>query len=572
MKKTIALLTGVAMAASMMAGCGGSSSGSSSTPAPAAESAAESAAEGESAEQAEEAAEAEGGAEEASAGADTTFTTALSGDIVALDPIYAYDYTTNLVVIQITEPLLQFDENNELQPYLCDSWEATDDKTYVYHIRDNVTFSDGTPMTMDDVLFSLNRNLDPEAGSYLNWLFNSVESIEQTGDWELTVHLKEPSATWKYTMATTAAHVISKAYYEEHAADFGTSTGGLLGTGPYVYDSWTSGQEIVLTKNANYWDPDHAGYLDTLVYKIIPDDTTRVNALTNGDVDFTCNTPTDMLDTLKAADNLTITDINSAGVTFLAFNTQRAPFDDVNVRKAITAAIDLKAIADNIVKDGGREGTCMPNSDALFVSDPDFWNNYVAENPVVYDLDAAKEYLAQSAYPDGFDCVLYTSENSMRYAIALYIQDALSGLGINVDLQKLGEDEHTAYQFGEYFDEDGNRDYDMIMAGWEADYPDVSGNIEVLFAGYNAGEGGSNTAVFVNDEVDALLAAGSTSMDEAERNTDYAKVMDIVNENVPYVFLMYPLRACVMSNNYTGLRMNSSWNWNMFYNEITPAK
>ena len=214
----------------------------------------------------------------------------------------------------------------------------------------------------------------------------------------------------------------------------------------------------------------------------------------------------------------------------------------------------------------------MPNNDSLFVSDPDFWNSYVEENPVVYDLEAAKNYLAESEYPDGFDCVLYTSENSLRYAISLYIQQALAELGINVDLQKLGEDEHTAYQFGEYYDEEGYRDYDMFMAGWEADYPDVSSNIEALLAGYNAGEGGSNTAVFVNDEVDELLAKGSSSMDEAERNEMYAQIMDIVNENAPYVFLMYPLRACVMSNDYTGLRMNSSWNWNMFFNEITPAE
>ena len=565
MKKTLALFLSLSLAVCMLAGCGGSASSSAAS-----QSAPETAAPAESGETAAEAAET-AAAQETSA-ADTSFTVALSGDIVALDPIYAYDYTTNLVVIQITEPLLQFDANNELQPYLCKSWEATDDKTYVYQIRDDVTFSDGSPMTMDDVLFSLNRNLDPEAGSYLNWMFNSVDSIEQTGDWELTVHLKEPSATWNYTMATTAGHVISKAYYDEHAADFGTSTGGLMGTGPYKFDSWISGQEIVLSRNENYWDPDHAGYLDSIVYKVIQDDTTRVNALTNGDVDFTCNTPTDMLDTLNAAGNITVTDINSSGVTFLAFNTQRAPFDDVNVRKAVTAAIDLHSIAENIIKDGGKEGGCMPNSDSLFVSDPDFWNKYVADNPVVYDLDAAKDYLSQSAYPDGFDCVLYTSENSLRYAIALHIQEALKELGINVELTKLGEDEHTAYQFGEYFDDDGKRDYDMIMAGWEADYPDISSNIEALLAGYNAGQGGSNTAVFVNDELDALLKEGSSSMDEAQRNEAYAKAMDIANANCPYVFLMYPLRACVMSNAYTGLRMNSSWNWNMFFNEITPAQ
>ena len=128
---------------------------------------------------------------------ESTFTIALDSDIVALDPIYAYDFTTNPVVNQITESILKFDTEGSLQPSLASSWEQVDDVTYTYQIRDDVTFSDGTPMTMDDVLFSVNRNLDPEYGSYLNWMFDSVDSIEQTGDWELTVRLKEPSVNWQ---------------------------------------------------------------------------------------------------------------------------------------------------------------------------------------------------------------------------------------------------------------------------------------------------------------------------------------------------------------------------------------
>lgn len=501
-----------------------------------------------------------------------TFTIALDSDIVALDPIYAYDFTTNPVVDQITEALLQFDQDNQLKPYLASSWEATDEVTYVYQIRSDVHFSDGTPMTVDDVIFSLSRNMDPEQGSYLSWLFDNVDSLEQTGEWELTVHLKEPSATWQYVPATTAGHVISKAYYEAHADDFGTAEGGLLGTGPYVYESMAEGQEIVLQKNPDYWDKDQAVTMDTLIYKIIPDDTTRVTALSTGEVDFTVNTPSDMLDILTANESLEVQDIATAGITFLAFNTARAPFDDVNVRRAITAAIDLDAIQENIVRQAGQAGTCLPNSSVLFAADEAGWQSYLASaTPVTYDLDKAREYLAASAWPDGFDCNMIISENSLRYAIALYLQEALKEININVELVKVSADEHTAYQFGEIYDEEGFRDYDMIMAGWEADYPDMAGNIEPLLAAYNAGEGGSNSAVYVNDQVDELIRQSAQSADPAQRTALLTQAMDIVNEDCPYVFLSYPNKQATINRAYTGFTMNSSWAWNLYFKNIVFA-
>jgi peptide/nickel transport system substrate-binding protein len=116
-----------------------------------------------------------------------TFTIALDSDIVKLDPAFAYDFTTNPVVNQITQGLLVFDEENQLQPMLASSWEQVDDVTYVYQIRDDVTFSDGSAMTMDDVLYSMERIANPDTASYLGWMYDNVASIEQTGDWELTV-------------------------------------------------------------------------------------------------------------------------------------------------------------------------------------------------------------------------------------------------------------------------------------------------------------------------------------------------------------------------------------------------
>ena len=176
----------------------------------------------------------------------------MNSDIIACDPAFAYDNNTNAVVDQITEGLLAYDQDNKLVSKLAKSWEQVDDVTYKYEIRDDVKFSDGTQMTADDVVFSLNRIKDPSVASYLNWMYANVDSIEKTGDWEVTVKLSTPDALWQYVPATTAGHVISQKFYEENKDDFGKPGTGIIGTGPYKFDSWTKEDYLRAVKVADY--------------------------------------------------------------------------------------------------------------------------------------------------------------------------------------------------------------------------------------------------------------------------------------------------------------------------------
>jgi len=496
-----------------------------------------------------------------------TFTIALDSDIVKLDPAFAYDFTTNPVVNQITQGLLTFDENNELQPMLASSWEQVDDVTYVYQIRDDVTFSDGSAMTMDDVLYSLERTRDPDTASYLGWMFDNVASIEQTGDWELTVTLSQPDATWQYVPGTTACHIISKAYAEKVGDKLGTPEGGLVGTGPYKYVSWQNGASVELTRNENYWGED-AGYFDNLTFKIITEDTTRVTALQTGDVDCTVAPPESMLDVLKSDENLTLTASPGFGVTFLAFNTQKAPFNDAKVRQAIYSAIDLDTIYETLIKDAGEPSTALPNSTALFGAEPEAWTEYAANAPQhTYDVEAAKALLAEAGYADGFECAITISDNSLRNTIALAIQEQLAKIGITVTINKVSTDEHTAYQFGENLDANGVRDYDMIMAGWEADYPDPSGNLMPLCQGGNS----SNSAAYNNEEVTNLINQQLQLSDPTQRNDLMFQALDIVMEDVPYIYLYYPVKNIAINSAYKGVTMNASWIWNIHFQDVHPV-
>ena len=492
-----------------------------------------------------------------------TFTVALSEDIRAVDAGVAWNYVTNQVTNQITEGLVTLDANNNIVPELAKSWRQVDDLTYVYEVRDDIVFSDKTKMTMEDVLFSFERAKDPEGGTYFSDFFSDVESFSVSG-WQFTIKLKNPSAVFKYVPAIGSGRVISKAYYQKHASNFGTAEGGIVATGPFVYQKWTSGQEIVLKKKLNYWDKAKLAnnIIDTLVFKIIPDDTTRVIALQTGNADFCVNLPEDMLDQLSSAPNLDFTVMDSFKLTYLALNTQRPPMNDANVRRAVSRAMNIDEFQKRIIKDAGTAGTILPFGKALYGENTAKWQEYLKKNPgYTYDLAVAKQLLSKSAYPNGFTCDLIVNENSLANQRALYIQESLKALNINVNIKRMSGDEQDNYQMGGVLDSNGKRDYDMLIGGWESDYPDLNGNIEIMFVESQAGEDGYNAAAYVNPAVDSMVEQQRTTLDSAKRFEIQSKMMDIIVNDVPYIVFDYANRHSVLNKKYTGLAVSPSWLW-----------
>lgn len=497
-----------------------------------------------------------------------TLNIVLADEIVSLDPAYSYDNLTNQVVNQITQGLLYFDYSGQLQNQLCSSWEAKDATTYVYEIRDDVCFSDGSPMTMEDVLFSLNRHMDEDVASYLAWMYANVDSIEQTGDWEITVHLSEPDAAWQYAFATTAGHIISKKYYEEHTEDFGQPGVGVIGTGPYVLDSWTTGSEIKLKYNENYWDKENVPQFKNIDFKIITDANTQAATLASGQADYMFDPPTEMLDTIRSAENMNVEEVDGWTVLWMAMNCQSGPFSDVNVRKAVAYALDKDSLYDGVLTENGSYAkNGMPFSSALYGSESDSWTDY-AETAVdeKNDLEKAKEYLAKSAYPDGFDCSLYINQDSIYNSIAVYVQSALSQIGINVTIETKSGDEMSNIQFG------STRDYDLAIVRWTADYPDVSGQLYPLFYSANIAEGGGNTSCYSNPEVDKLLEQEVASIDMKERTELMQQALTIIANDTPMIAFDYPYKRVAMDKQLTGFEANASITWNFFVKDLKTAE
>jgi ABC-type transport system substrate-binding protein len=214
----------------------------------------------------------------------------------------------------------------------------------------------------------------------------------------------------------------------------------------------------------------------------------------------------------------------------------------------------------------------LPFGPAMYGENASQWRQYLASAPAYdYDLAKARQFLAQSAYPQGFNCVLITSENSLVGQRALFLQEALKALNINVEIKKMSGDEQDVYQLGEVLDKNGKRDYDILFGGLEADYPDVNGLIELFFASDYV-EGGYNSAAYNNPVVDALINEQRSTIENAKRFDIQKRLVDIVVNDVPYIVFDYSKRHSALSNKYTGIAVTPAWQWVLPIQDVRLAK
>ena len=195
------------------------------------------------------------------------------GEPTSVDPAFDYDFVSGLATSSITEPLLKFCEGDTaLCPHLATDWTVSPDGlTYTLTIRQDVKFHDGSPMTVDDVLFSLDRVRDPALGSYVGWMLANVADVTAPDDQTVVITMTQPDALLEYALASTAAHVVSKAFVESVDEDYGTPGVGSIGTGPFKFVEWVSGDHQKLARNDDYWDKANGGpYLDQITIKILP--------------------------------------------------------------------------------------------------------------------------------------------------------------------------------------------------------------------------------------------------------------------------------------------------------------
>ena len=472
---------------------------------------------------------------------------AVADEYANIDILHAYSTEVDLVLNQVLEGLYYYDKNSEIQPKLAKSFEQPDDTTYVYQIKDDVDFSDGTHLTAEDVAFSLERHRNPENSSELGWMFENVKSIKQTGDYEVTVKLKQPDALWQDTLATTASLVISKKYFEENKDNFGTAKGGIIGSGPYKISSWDQGVQLELEVNKNWWDKDTELAFKKLTYKTIPDAAVVKSALESGEVDVTQNISAETANELESSGKAQISATDYYGTTFLSFNNSKKPFNDANVRKAIASAIDREQIVNTLYYGKyAQKGGDTPINENFIREEKEVWADFFKNaNNYNYDVEKAKEYLAKSSVPNGFEAkFVYETSEPVHESIGLVVQQNLAKIGIKLELEGLTRAEIMNYRYGGT----EKRDYDVMVTGWGSDYPDPIGVILPMFATKNTAAGGSNWAEYRNDKFDKLLEKSSKELDKKKRAAILKDALNVYIEDEPSVNLYHHYKLFATSN------------------------
>lgn len=498
------------------------------------------------------------------------FSVGIESDLNSMDSIQCNDFNSNLIVNNMYDTILKFSQDgSELEPNLAKSWNEVDDVTYVYEIRDDVKFWDGNQMTVDDVIYSLTRNMDVNLASLFGDKFTNIDSIEKTGDWEMTVKLKQADTSFVYAFATMAGAVVEKSFVESNADTFGKSAVGTMATGPFQFDSWTEGSQIVLTKNENYWNTDTPIIINKLEFDVIQDSTSSAMALTSGQIDF-INTPNlDVYDQLTEASNVELKYEKGLENSYLAFNCSKGPFSDPNVRKAVACAIDEKAIANAMQGDGYyTDAKALDYDPEVMGFDTENWVTLNDElDSYRYNIEKAKEYLSKSDYPDGFECSVPVSPISQKASEA--IQYYLQELNITVNLETVTFNDYIGDIYGTSRDSDGNRDYDMIYFTWFPDYSDPISYLS-LYYGPNEGIGGPNMFAFRNDDFDALIEKQKGETGE-ERSSTMQEAYKLLNDNCPRKMFAYFGPTFAINNKYD-LDMSPMWLWNFNFSQVTESK
>ncbi|WP_227002589.1 glutathione ABC transporter substrate-binding protein [Salicibibacter kimchii] len=442
----------------------------------------------------------------------------MPSDAVTLDPHDSTDVPSNIVFDNIYETLVYHDENTELQPGLAESYEQLDDLTWEFNLQEDVTFHDGEPFNADAVVANLDRLLDPDTASPRASLFEAIEDVEAVDEYTVHITTDTPFSPLPAHLAHGSGSMMSPAAIEADAEGELNLDTEPVGTGPFEFESWEQGNEIVLTNNPDYWeDPAH---LDSVTYTVVPEQGTRLAMLENGEAHFVQQVEPANTERVEQMENASIVTQEMLGFEYIGFNNEVEPFDDVQVRRALSMAIDKDTIVEGLYEGYGTVAD-GPLGDMVFGASDDI-------EPLPYDPEQAEELLADAGYEDGFSTTLLTNdENPMRIQMAELAQDQLSDIGVELSIEQM--------EWGAYLDTIAEGNSEMFVLGWSSATGDADYVLHPNFHSDNLGAPGNQT-FYVNEAFDDLVIEAREETDEETRLELYEEAEQLLIDEAPAIF------------------------------------
>ncbi|MFF2448512.1 ABC transporter substrate-binding protein [Neobacillus sp. NPDC058068] len=461
------------------------------------------------------------------------------GDSTSLDPITTTEGEAYKVTINIYETLLNYgDQDTTINPGLAEKWDVSDDYLkYTFHLRKGVKFHDGTDFNADAVVYNFNRwmNGNDEQfpyysmfGGYKKDEGHVIKEVKAVDENTVEFDLKRPQAPFLKNIAMSAFGIASPAAIEKYGDDFRNNP---VGTGPFKFVEWKQNDKIVLEKNPDYWQKG-LPKLNKLIFRVIPENAARLNALAKGEIDVMDGLNNSDEDTVKNNPDLQVIERPSNNIGYIGLNTTKKPLDNKLVRQAINHAVDKKTIIDAFY--GGK---ALPAKNPLPPS-IEGYNDAIEE--YTYDLEKAKALLKEAGVEKGFEIDLWAMPVARPYMpeaqkVAEVIQESLSKIGIKANIQSV--------DWATYLEKARKGEFGIFMLGWTGDNGDPDNFIYTLLDKDSIGS--NNYAQYSNDELHDILIEAQTEADQAKRNELYKKAQEIIHEDAPWVPLVHstPLLA-----------------------------
>lgn len=425
-------------------------------------------------------------------------------------------------------------------PYAAESWTLIDPTTWEFKIRDNANWTDGTPVTSEDVKFSYERASDVPGSiaSYRGFL-RTVDSVEIVDDKTLRVITNVPNPLLPINLSMV--YLISKHVGETASSNAYNSGEALVGMGPYTLEGYTPGDRLKMTRNEDFFGPKYEW--DNVEYRYIPNPAARSAALLSGDVDVIDKVSISDLDTLNASNDVTVHSYPGLRVLLLqpSFNPEPSelitdnagklldvnPLLDVKVRQAMSIAINREAIVDRIMRGGATVANQWMPADS-FGFDPEI-------EEIAYDPEAAKALLAEAGYPDGFNLTMHVPGD--RYPMATETAQAVAQFWTRVGITTQVE----SVPYSVYGGKANRNEYAMSMIGWGNGTGEGTYAMTTILATSDKekGLGATNWGRYSSERLDAALKKATSEFDDAKREEFIREGAKAVSEEVGVIPLFH---------------------------------
>lgn len=455
------------------------------------------------------------------------------GDSVILDLAQATDGESIKAGIQIFENLVKFGDNSmDVEPQLATAWTVSEDGlTWTFTLREGVKFHDGTPFNAQAVADSYNRIIDPNhpfynygKWKYLSLSLQPVKEIKVIDEYTVSFVAEKPYAPLINNLALWLCPIVSPTAMEQYKDQIGLHP---VGTGPFKFEKWVKDDQIILTRNDEYWGG--TPKLEKIILKSIPEPSARLMALQSGTVDIADDLDPDSISLVKQDANLAVIERPSINVGYLALNTEKPALKDPRVRQALNHALDKNVLIQTIF-----QGLAVPAKNPFA---PSIWGYNDAIVPYEYNPEKAQALLKEAGFDLNTELELWAMPVSRAYMpdpvkTAELIQAYLSAIGVKAKIVR--------YDWGTYLEKTANGEHDMCMLGWLGGNADPDNFLYGLLSADTAKTpGAANVSLWKNEEFTELVKKAQKVFDKAERTKFYLQAQEIFHKEAPWIPLAH---------------------------------